>query len=82
MDLLKRSYAKLQDFSFMIPEEVQSKLAELGDNISQYGSSTISDAQARAALVEHLSEVQQNLDKIEQIESIPLSNSRSITMDF
>lgn len=82
MDLLKRSYAKLQDFSFMIPEEVQSKLAELGDSISQYGSSTISDAQARAALVEHLSEVQQNLDKIEQIESIPLSNSRSITMDF
>lgn len=82
MDLLKRSYAKLQDFAFMIPEEVQAKLAELGNNINQFGGTTISDAQARATLVGHLAEVQQNLDRIDQIESIPLSHARPITMDF
>lgn len=82
LDLLKRSYSRLQDFSFMLDGDVQARLAELGTQINEFNGNHMSDAQARSALIGHLSEVQQNLDKIEQIESIPLVSHRPITMDF
>lgn len=85
LDLLKRSYGRLQDFSFMLPGEMQQKLAQLGEHIDGFSGSSMSDGEARAALTGYLGEVKQNLDMIEQIEAIPVMRPdavRPIAMDF